>query len=396
MKISGIGCCLVDNLYSPVDFSSDAYKKWTAENGVADGLITGGLVFGDDLEASSGRPYPEILGEITGGTVKPYRNVGGPGIVAVIHMSQILDPSEHSLSFFGARDNDVNGRYIRDKLHNFNIDISGYLEREGGTPFTDVLSDPAFNNSNGERTFINYIGAAGKVRASDLPERFFEADMLLFGGTGLTPGVHDDLSILLRRGKENGCINCVNTVYDFRNQKKAPDKPWPLVDSDEDFSRIDLLIMDNEESLRISGRTDKQEAAEWFSKKGVHSIIITHGADDIACFSDGAFFSETGFFSMPVSEKAGEAMRSTAEDEADTTGCGDNFAGGVYASAVMQISVHPSEKPSMKKAAALGAVSGGFAGLNRGGVYYENHAGEKMQKLQPFIEAYEKQTGVTI
>ncbi|MBI9107896.1 MAG: carbohydrate kinase family protein [Spirochaetales bacterium] len=389
MKINAIGCSLIDNLYSPVDFSSEGYRKWSAENGTKNGLITGGLIFGDELEASSGTAYNDILKEIIG-DLKPDKNIGGPAVVALIHMAQILDNEKHQLGFYGSRGNDLNGRFITEKLKSFGIDASGYITVEGKTPFTDVLSDPSYNDNNGERTFINYLGAAGNISGRTLPESFFNADILIFGGTGLTPGIHDDLSLLLKKGRERGCINCVNTVYDFRNQKKAPDKRWPLVEKDQDFKLINLLIADNEEALRISGKSTKKDAAAFFLDMGAAAGVITHGAEDFICFSNGSLFSEKGLFTMPVSAESGRKMRKTSAAVADTTGCGDNFAGGLYASMTGQLM---GTKPSLKKAASFGAVSGGFAGLYRGGVYYEKYKGEKLDRLHPLLKAYEEQTG---
>ncbi|MCF6334737.1 MAG: carbohydrate kinase family protein, partial [Spirochaetales bacterium] len=221
-----------------------------------------------------------------------------------------------------------------------------------------------------------------------------DADILTYGGTALTPGVHDDLSYLLRKGKESGCRNFINTVYDFRNQNLNPDKPWPLVSSVNDFKLIDLLIADNEEALRISGMESKKETLEFFSEKGVHSVIITHGAEDVLCYSDGFFFIEKGTFTLPVSISAGEQMRNlSAGTPADTTGCGDNFAGGVYASSALQLQKNSNNKPSLKQAAAWGVVSGGFAGLYRGGVYYEESQGEKLEKLKVLFNEYRQQIG---
>lgn len=395
MRINGLGCSLVDNLYSPIDFESKAYKKWSEGDSKGAGIITGGLVFGEDLERSTGSKYQDILNEITEGKLVPDKNVGGPAIVALIHITQILSQDKVTIGFFGARSNDGKGRYIAEKLKAFNIDLSGYVVVVGKTPFTDVLSDPSYNDNNGERSFINYIGAAGKLSGRDLTSSFFEADILIYGGTALTPGIHDDLGFLLKKGKKSGALNFINTVYDFRNQKLDPNKPWPLVDTDEDYKNIDLFIADNEEALRISGQITKEKAVEYFADKGIHSVLITHGAEDLICYSDGIFFRETGVFFMPVSQSAGVKMKALASGSAaDTTGCGDNFAGGVYASAALQLQNDRGEKPSLKLATAWGIVSGGFAGLYQGGVYYEKKQGEKLEKLKILFEEYKQQTGL--
>ena len=393
MRINGLGCSLVDNLYSPVNFKSDGYKKWSHGNTLGAGIITGGLVFGEDLEKSAGKKYEDILKEIIDKGVSPKKNIGGPAIVALINIAQIMG-KEANIGFFGARSDDENGRFITDKLGFFGIDISRYAVADGLTPFTDVLSDPSYHNNTGERSFINYIGSGAELSGSNLDNSFFNADILIYGGTALTPGLHDDLSSLLKRGKEKSCLNFVNTVYDFRNQNLNPDKSWPLVSEEEDYQLIDLLIADNEEAGRISGQESKEEALAFFSEKGVHSVIITHGAEDLVCYSDGLFFMEKGIFSLPVSISAGSKMRGLSdESSADTTGCGDNFAGGVYASTVIQLKDRQDIKPSLKQAAAWGVVSGGFAGLYSGGVYYEQKQGEKLEKLKILFEEYKNQIG---
>lgn len=394
MRINGLGCSLVDNLYSPVNFESEAYKKWSGGNNKGTGIITGGLVFGEDLERSSGKKYEVILNEITGEKLTPDKNVGGPAIVALINIIQMIKENEISIGFFGARSDDENGRYIAEKLVAFDLDLSGYVIASGQTPFTDVLSDPSYNDNNGERSFVNYIGAAGKLSGQDIDDSFFDADILIYGGTALTPLLHDDLSFLIKKGKESGCLNFVNTVYDFRNQNMNPDKPWPLVKANGDYQMIDLLIADNEEAQRISGMDSKEKAIAYFAGKVIHSVIITHGAEDLICYSDGLLFVEKGIFTLPVSMSAGNQMRSLPSDSgADTTGCGDNFAGGVYASTALQLKNNRNRKPSLKKAAAWGVVSGGFAGLYQGGVYYEKKQGEKLEKLKILFEEYKQQTG---
>ena len=85
-------------------------------------------------------------------------------------------------------------------------------------------------------------------------------------------------------------------------------------------------------------------------------------------------------------------MKNASPEKTDTTGCGDNFAGGVYASTIRQIS---ENRPplSLKKAAVSGIIAGGFAGLYLGGVYHEQYSGEKTRKLVPFLTEYRYQTG---
>ena len=98
---------------------------------------------------------------------------------------------------------------------------------------------------------------------------------------------------------------------------------------------IDLLITDLEEALRLSGETSRENAFRFFRDKKVSSLIITNGSKDILTFSDGRFFNSSGIKEMPVSEKV--IVERKAAQAGDTTGCGDNFVGGVIASLVSQM-----------------------------------------------------------
>ena len=77
--------------------------------------------------------------------------------------------------------------------------------------------------------------------------------MVCFGGTAITPNLHDNLHLLLEKAKTTGAFTLVNTVFDFRNEKLQHGKPWPLGKTDLSYPFIDILIMDKEEALKISG-----------------------------------------------------------------------------------------------------------------------------------------------
>jgi sugar/nucleoside kinase (ribokinase family) len=176
----------------------------------------------------------------------------------------------------------------------------------------------------------------------------------------------------------------VNTVYDFRNQKKDPDGRWPL-GSDSSYPLIDLLIVDHEEALRLSGARQVCGAVEFFMSHGVSSFIITNGSKDLTVFSDGRLFGEKSVFTMPVSEAIVDALKSRSEG--DTTGCGDNFVGGVLASMVRQLEGVDAAL-DIREACAWGIVSGGFACFYMGGTYREKVVGEKLSKMMPFLKTY--------
>ena len=86
--------------------------------------------------------------------------------------------------------------------------------------------------------------------------------------------------------------------------------------------------------------------------------------------------------SLPVSETVKVRLREHPETAGDTTGCGDNFAGGMIASLAMQIHGE-KEKPNFKEAAMWGIASGGFACFYIGGTWFEEKKGDKLGKVLP-------------
>jgi sugar/nucleoside kinase (ribokinase family) len=127
----------------------------------------------------------------------------------------------------------------------------------------------------------------------------------------------------------------------------------------------------------------------FFKSNGAGAVVITNGARDICLYASGERFAaiET---TLPVSEAvAGELKKGS---RGDTTGCGDNFAGGVIASVVAQLG-NESKRLDLLEACRWGVVSGGFACFYMGGTWFEKYPGEKRALITPYYEKYLKQTG---
>jgi len=388
MVISGLGCSLLDNLYTNVDFSSLAFRSFLSKKNGDGGLSPGRLVFKEDLEKYTGKEYPKILKEITNNKKPDKLNLGGPAIVALINASQLLNKLNVDVFFYGKRGNDPAGKKIEEIINKTPVNTDYYSETNGITPFTDVFSDSNYNNGQGERTFVNCIGTANDFSINDIDSSFFNSEILFFGATALLPDIHNSLDKLLKRGKANGAINIVTTVYDFISEKKNPDKPWPIGNSKKSFPLIDLLICDNEEALEISGKPDQIKAINFFKENGVKSCIVTHGTKNIYFYSNGKLFSKNKTASLPVSEAIGKELK-LKNYNGDTTGCGDNFAGGVVASLANQL--NKKNIPDIIEAISWGVASGGFACFYPGGTYLENKAGEKYEKICFYYKEYKKQ-----
>lgn len=385
ITISGTGCCLVDQIYPDIDFSDQNVSKYMSRSKGDGGLHPGRLVFSEQFESYAGADLQSAVDQMTRNRSKPTFNVGGPSIVALIHAAQLLQDSHAEIRFFGARGNDGAGEFLHAKLEQTPVNHEKLRVIEGSTPSTIVLSDPAYNNGHGERMFINNIGASWNFGPQDLDERFFESDIVVFGGTALVPGLHDGLTELLKRSKSTGCITVVNTVYDFRSELQKPGQRWHLGKTDHSYKYIDLLIMDREEAMHLSGEKGIFEAGKFFTEKGVSSFIITNGTENTTCFSDGRLFKPVSYEHFPVSA---DLIRDLKDFRGgDTTGCGDNFVGGVLASMAWQLQ-EEKEKQDLTECISWGTVSGGYCCFHVGGTLIEMEPGEKLELIRPYFDRY--------
>ena len=379
----------MDRIYGHADFSSPAFVRYLSRRQGDGGLSAGRLTLEEDLERFARRPFREILPELTSGKDPDEENVGGPAIVALIHAAQIA-ADKCAVNFYGCCGDDEVGENIRLRLGKTPVGLAHFRIQPGAeTPSTTVLSDPDADNGHGERTFINSIGAAWAFLPGEVDASFYDADICVFGGTALVPRIHEGLNGMLAQARRKSCFTIVNTVYDFLSEKRNPGSRWPLGSSDESYPLVDLLIADREEALRLSDAGSVPEAMSFFIKQGVGAAIITAGADDVLLWAGSDRFIKSGPETMPVSKALGSAWRDSSR-RGDSTGCGDNFAGGVIASIAEQLATGQTEL-DLKEACRWGIVSGGFAGLYYGGTWQECEPGEKLGLLRQYYEKYLEQ-----
>ncbi|MDR0599984.1 MAG: carbohydrate kinase family protein [Treponema sp.] len=426
ITIHGTGCGLIDFLYPRRDFTAPAFRSRLSREEGDGGLAIGKLVFAEDFERFAGKPYDEVLRELTGLTdaaslsagtagkaaaAGPSWNLGGPAVVSLVHAAQVLGGNAR-VSFYGVRGDDPAGNLVEEALKRAGFvprdgedgspPASYVLKRRGGlTARTDVLSDPAYDNGHGERTFINLIGDAGRFGPEDLGPDFFDARIVTFGGTALTPRIHDSLTELLAGARRKKALTVVNLVYDYRSEQRAPGKKWKLGKDDDAYPFIDLLIADRDEGLKTSGRTDPEEALAWFLDRGCGAAVITEGSRLIRLAAGKGVFRPVKV-SLPVSAAIDRELAAHPERRGDTTGCGDNFAGGLIAGLAEALALREAGGPGvaapppeasldLREICVPGIVAGGFACFTLGGVFYEEERGEKRRLLAPFIEAYRRE-----
>jgi sugar/nucleoside kinase (ribokinase family) len=364
-------------------------------------------VFAEDFERFAHMPYEEALATLTGGAKPDASNLGGPAVVSLAHAAQMLGDTAR-VRFYGVHSGDSSDDAVGDAVSASlaRLPLEAVLfPKEGASARTDVLSDPAYHDGHGERTFINLIGSAGEFAPEDITPDFFDADIVTFGGTGLVPRIHDGLTGLLRTASERGAFTMVNLVYDFRSDQSRPGSKWRLGEDDDAYPYIDLLIADSEEALNTSGQDSVENALRWFLAEGVGAAAVTAGAKDFwiaaagrPCGSGGKAgggvkknaWKNCGPRALPVCQAVNEALATHPQRRGDTTGCGDNFAGGFLQGIAEQIALG-EEALDLVEAGIPAAASGGFTCFYLGGTWYEKAAGEKRRLLAPYIDAYRKQ-----
>jgi len=349
MRIAGAGCAVADFLYTDVSFEGEAFLRFRSRRRGDGGITPGGLVFVEEFEEFAGMPFEEAARLIVGAREPDSFNLGGPAIVALTLVAQLLAPRGVEVEYCGVRGKDDAGTRLFDIARRTPLNVDRYEAVEGPSPSTMVLSDPSYDAGRGERAFLNTLGVSARFGPEDLPDRFFDADVVLFAATALVPQLHARLTDLLQKAKERGCVTVVTTVYDFRSEKANPGAKWPLGEGDETYARTDLLIADREEALRISGQNSERKAYDYFKDNGASALAITNGPEPVWFYSREGLFRECPPSSLPVCRAVGEAMAAGEKPTGDTTGCGDNFAAGVIASLAAQM---------MRGGAARGAHAG--------------------------------------
>ncbi len=395
MRISGVGCCLLDYIYHHYSYENESFRKLLSTAKGDGGIIPGGLVFTEDLARFSGKHTEDLLAELVAGIEADAVNLGGPAIVAMVHAAQLLADQGIEVSFSGVTGTDEAGMMIRDILAKTPVN-AGLRPVEGlPTPSSHVLSDPHQHGGKGERTFLNTIGAAGEFTAEDVPEGFYRSDIVLLGGTALVPRLHDNLDTVLRTAHDLGVFTVVGTVFDFRNERRGM-KRWPL-GSDDAYQSIDLLIADAVEAMRLTGTQEILASAKALQASGVGAFIITNGAKPMLGWSSA--YGRIAPFELsylPVSAFVDELLEEKPAMRKDSTGCGDNFVGGVLVSIALQMQLAPARQVDLLDLCAWGASSGGFACMYHGGTYFETKPMEKLEAIAPIVADYHKRLPASI
>ncbi|WP_168203450.1 carbohydrate kinase family protein [Oceanispirochaeta crateris] len=391
MRISGAGCCLYDYLYKHISFNAQSFRDFLSITPGDGGVTPGELVFAENLSEYKNSSVESCIEQITNGQDPDTVNLGGPALVSLVHSAQML-PSEWEIILYSCLGDDAESKRLQKDMSGFSLHFHSNIAIGLPVPSTIVLSDPEWNEGSGERTFINTLGSAMAFSPDMIDDNFFNSDIFVWGGTALVPPLHDSLGTLTRKARERNGFNIVGTVYDFRNQATDPEGPWPLGTHEESaYPWIDILITDKEEAHRLSMTDSVADAADYFLGQGCGACIITQGNDRIYVKTGSDKFIPINGKKFPVSQWVNEDLRLHPEKRGDTTGCGDNFMGGIIVSIARQISKKTSELIDLEDSIIEGVSAGGFALYQMGGVYTETEQGYKKTRINEIKSHYREQ-----
>jgi sugar/nucleoside kinase (ribokinase family) len=406
MNIHGTGCGILDCIYVDEDFSGPGYRAAMSKTAGDGGLTPGRLAFSSALERFTGKPYDEVMVLLNGGKAPDARNLGGPSAVSLAHAAQMLAGPDHAFAvrYYGPRGGDEIGDALEEKFSALPFAEARLLRRDCPNSRVDVLSDPRYDNGSGERTFVYRKGSLDEFYPEDLAEDFFDAAIAAFGGTALTPHIHDGLTPLLKKARSRGAVTEVNLVYDYRSELERPGQKWRLGMEDDAYPYIDLLLVDQEEALKTSGKPAAEEAAAWFLAQGCGAAVITRGRQPLLfCAASGteqqagslgagrSLFRKADLTALPVCEEVNRELAARPERRGDTTGCGDNFTGQVIAGIAETLAAGQESGIDLREICIPAVAAGGFCCFTVGGTYYEKEQGEKRRLLEPYISAYRSQ-----
>jgi sugar/nucleoside kinase (ribokinase family) len=165
-------------------------------------------------------------------------------------------------------------------------------------------------DSSGERTMFPDKGANSRLTISDLPDLSRFQAVYISGYALLNPLARDGVLAMIEKIKADG-LPIYFDPASVGAMKDVADKElhtW--------FSMMDVLLLNEEESIYITGSVDIERALDYlldFSQV----VVIKRG-------SAGAIAKARGFDSI--------SLPAVASTVTDTTGAGDSFAAGFIAS----------------------------------------------------------------
>jgi sugar/nucleoside kinase (ribokinase family) len=226
-------------------------------------------------------------------------------------------------------------------------------DRGAGTSATMVMVEP-----DGERRFVHYIGANGRLTLDDVDlVMVSEASILHVGGSLVLPGIDGQPTAdLLKQARAAGVTTFLDTVWDDTGRWMEILEPC--------LPHIDYFVPSLTEAQALVGLSEPSEVARALIDQGCGTVALKMGGE--GCL---------------VMNSDGEDIRLPAfdVDVVDATGAGDAFAAGFIAGVWQDWALDETAR-------FASAVGGLCAFTCRDAPFHEKHAPESAhQELSKVI-----------
>ena len=202
------------------------------------------------------------------------------------------------------------GKVGRDGLGDFMI---GVLQKYGIST-ANVVRDPNVGtsgtmvmvHSDGERSFIHYLGANAALTEEDVDFKQLEGTRILHvAGSFLMPAIDGEPTArVLKKAQDMGIITTLDTAWDSKGRWMSVLKPC--------LPYIDYAVPSIEEARMVTGKHDPADVAKVLMDNGVKVIALKMGVD--GCYIRSADVE------LKIPKYNVEAV--------DALGAGDCFAAG--------------------------------------------------------------------
>lgn len=229
------------------------------------------------------------------------------------------------------------GDFVLRRLNINNVDSRGIVRtKEANTSMTFVMVA-----SDGERTFLHYIGANATIHDKDINYNLIEDSKILHvAGSFLMPGFDGEPTAhVLKKARELGVTTSLDTAWDSQGQWLNLVEPC--------LEYIDIFLPSIDEASMISGKDRPEEITQFFLDYGIQIVGLKMGLD--------GSYVRTKDTELRVPAYKVEAV--------DATGAGDAFVAGFLAGMVMDWDIEKTAKLANATGAACVTAIGTTAGL---------------------------------
>lgn len=257
---------------------------------------------------------------------------GGPAHTAAVALAK-LGVSTALVGRVGA---DPFGAFLIDTLDRHGIENRVQQDDAAATSITVVAV-----GSGGDRSFMHYTGANGRVIAGDVDDALLGRTRFLhLGGYFLLHSLDGAAAAgLLQRGRSAGCRTSVDLAWDAQGRWMSALAPC--------LPSLDVLFGNRDELAAVTGEGSPAAIASILRRRGVQVVAVKLG-------EEGAYVEgETWRGRLPA----------LAVEAVDTTGAGDAFCAGFLACLLWGCDLEEASRFANAAGAMCVTAVGGTAGV---------------------------------